>query len=312
VRPGQRRSYGNVGTCCGGTGMENHTKYQDSIYFRAANGSALYVNLYIPSTLNWTEKKFTITQTTNYPGEGRSTLTVNGTGPLDIKLRVPSWVRKGYTVSINGTAQKIDAKPGTYVTLSRPWRTGDRIEIAMPFSFRAERAIDNPAVQSLFYGPTLLAIQHDVAGQDLASALLNLSFYRHMKLDGDLAPAMEQGPAVNHFTTNNFTLAPFYVADPAPAGAEPPPAKPYHIYWRRQEPQIVFGSIDAGVANSTREDKLTFLDVVWDQAPFADHRAFTSVVTRVAMEWEKAGRFSAADRAAVVAAAGKAERDLRT
>ena len=238
-------------------------------------------------------------------------MTVNGSGPLDIKLRVPSWVRKGYTVSVNGTAQKIDAKPGTYVTLSRQWRAGDRIEIAMPFSFRTERALDNPAVQSLFYGPTLLAIQHDVAGQDLASALLSLSFYRHMKLDGDFAPAMEQGPSANHFTTNNYTLAPFYVADPAP-GAEPPPAKPYHIYWRRQEPQVVFGSVDAGVANSAREDKLTFLDVVWDQAPFTDHRAFTAVVTRVAAEWEKAGRFTAQDRTAVIAAAGKAERELRT
>ncbi len=74
----------------------------------------------------------------------------------------------------------------------------------------------------------------------------------------------------------------------------------------------MFGSIDAGVANSAREDKLTFLDVVWDQAPFADHRAFTAAVTRVAAEWEKAGRFSAQERTAVIAAAGKAERDLRT
>jgi DUF1680 family protein len=312
VRPGQRRSYGNVGTCCGGTGMENHTKYQDSIYFRAADNSALYVNLYIPSTLNWAEKKFTITQATNYPGQGASTLTVNGSGPLDIKLRVPSWVRKGYTVRINGTAQKIDVKPGTYVTLSRSWRNGDRIEIAMPFSFRTERAIDDPAVQSLFYGPILLAIQHDQVGQDLKSALLDLSFYRNVKLDGDFAAAMAQGPSVNHFTTDKYTLAPFYVADPAPAGAEAPQqTKPYHIYWRRQEPQIVFGSIDAGVANSAREDKLTFLDVVWDQAPFTDHRAFVAAVTRVAGEWEKAGRFTAQDRSAVVAAAGKAERDLR-
>ena len=169
VRPGQRRSYGNVGTCCGGTGMENHTKYQDSIYFRADDGSALYVNLYIPSTLNWAEKGITITQATNYPLDGASTLTVNGNGALDIKLRVPAWVRKGYTVRINGAVQKIDAKPGTYATLRRQWRTGDRVEIAMPFSFRIERALDDPAVQSIFYGPTLLAVQHDPVGQDLAS-----------------------------------------------------------------------------------------------------------------------------------------------
>jgi hypothetical protein len=133
-----------------------------------------------------------------------------------------------------------------------------------------------------------------------------------VKLDGDLAPAMTSAGVANHFTTDKYTLAPFYVADPAPGqGPEMPPTKPYHIYWRRHEPQIVFGSIDSGVANTAREDKLTFLDVVWDQAPFANHRAFVASVTNVAAEWEKAGRFSAQERGAVVAAAGKAERDLR-
>jgi hypothetical protein len=311
VRPGQRRSYGNVGTCCGGTGMENHTKYQDSIYFRAADDSALYVNLYIASTLTWPDKRFTITQATKFPFEGSSTLTVTGTGPLDIKLRVPVWVRKGYTVSINGAAQRLDAKPGTYVTVSRQWKTGDTIEIAMPFSFRTERALDNPSVQSIFYGPTLLAAQHDVVGKDFESGLINLSFYRYLKLDGDLAPAMAAGPAPLHFTTGGYTLAPFFVADPAPAGAEPPPTKPYHVYVRRHEPQIVFGSIDAGVPNAKREDGLTFLDVLWANAPFTNHRALTSAVGRIAAEWEKAGRFTAQERAAVVTAAGKAEQELR-
>jgi uncharacterized protein len=312
VRPGQRRSYGNVGTCCGGTGMENHTKYQDSIYFRAADDSALYVNLYIASTLTWADKRFTIAQATKFPFEGGSTLTVNGSGPLDIKLRVPAWVRKGYTVKINGAAQKLDARPGTYVTLSRQWKAGDTIEIAMPFSFRTERTIDNPAVQSIFYGPTLLAVQNDVVGKDLETGLINFSFYRHVKLDGDLAPAMTAGAAPLHFTTGGYTLAPFFVADPASqGGAETPPTKPYHVYVRRQEPQIVFGSIDSGVPNKTRDDRLTFLDVLWDEAPFANHRVFTSAVTRIATEWEKAGRFTAQERAAVVSAAGKADRDLR-
>jgi uncharacterized protein len=310
VRPGQRRSYGNVGTCCGGTGMENHTKYQDSIYFRAADDSALYVNLYVASTLTWPEKRFTITQATKYPFEGSSTLTVNGSGPIDIKLRVPTWVRKGYTVQINGAAQRIEAKPGTYVTLSRQWKAGDRIDIGMPFSFRTERALDNPAVQSVFYGPTLLAVQHDVVGKDLETGLINLSFYRHLKLDGDLAPAMTPASAPLHFTTGDYTLAPFFVADPASGEGEMPQTKPYHVYVLRQEPGIVFGSVDSGVPNRAREDRLTFLDVLWDEAPFANHRQFTSAVARIAGEWQKAGRLSAQERTAVVDAAGKAERDL--
>ena len=189
---------------------------------------------------------------------------------------------------------------------------GDTIDIAMPFSFRAERALDNPSVQSIFYGPTLLAVQHDVIGKDLDTGLVNLSFYRHLKLDGDLAPAMMPAAAPLHFTTGGYTMAPFFVADPAPqSGAEVPPTTPYHVYIRRQEPQIVFGSINAGVPNRTREDRLTFLDVLWDQAPFANHREFTNAVGRVAAAWEQAGRLDARERAAVVNAAGKAERDLR-
>ncbi|MFF9036179.1 beta-L-arabinofuranosidase domain-containing protein [Streptomyces sp. NPDC014892] len=54
--PGVVREYGNTGTCCGGTSMENHTKYQDSVYFRSADGGALYVNLYLASTLRWPER----------------------------------------------------------------------------------------------------------------------------------------------------------------------------------------------------------------------------------------------------------------
>jgi DUF1680 family protein len=310
VRPGQRRSYGNTGTCCGGTGMENHTKYQDSIYFRAADDSALYVNLYIASTLTWPEKRFTITQTTNYPYEGRSTLVVDGSGALEVRLRVPAWVRRGYAVSINGAAQRINPRPGAYVTISRQWKPGDKVEIEMPFTFRTERTPDNPAVQAIFYGPTLLAVQHDVVGKDLESGLIDLSFYRHVTLDGDLAAAMTPAGAPLHFTTGAFTLAPFFVADPAPAaapGGPPPPTKPYHVYFRRQEPAIVFGSIDTGVPNRKRADQLTFLDVLWDGAPFESHAEFTRAVTTAAAEWEKAGRLNPKERATIVAAAGRAD-----
>jgi DUF1680 family protein len=314
VRPGQRRRYGNVGTCCGGTGMENHTKYQDSIYFRSEDGSTLYVNLYIGSILRWPDKGFTITQATSYPMEGKSTLTIDGSGPLDIKLRVPAWVRKRYTVKINGAAQRVRATPGTYLTLRRRWSAGDRIDIEMPFTFRVERALDDPAVQSIFYGPTLLAVQHDRVGGDLETGLIKVSFYEHLKLDGDLGRAMKPSGAPLQFTAKGYTLAPFFVADPAASGGgedKPPPTAPYHVYVRRHEPAIRFGSIDSGVPNRTRDDRLTFLDVLWDGAPFATQREFAAAVDRIAAEWQKAGRFTAQERAAIVDAAARAERELR-
>jgi len=328
VQPGQRRSYGNVGTCCGGTGMENHTKYQDSIYFRSVDDSALWVNLYIPSTLRWPDKGFTLTQETGYPHEGASTLVVDGSGNLDLRLRVPAWVRKGYRVRVNGEAQALEAVPGTYVSLKRSWSPGDRIEIDMPFSFRLERAIDDPTVQSLYYGPTLLAAQAEPVGEDLATGLLEVrDLYRYLKLDGDLAPAMSPADQPLHFVLGSLSLAPFFVADPADAAAarqeEPedaqpqgrgrrsPPTQPYHMYFRRSEPRVVFGSVDAGIPNAAGVGGLTFLDTVWDQAPFADHEAFVETVERVAREWQGAGSFTAAQQTAVVDAARRAEADLR-
>lgn len=158
LTPGASRSYGNTGTCCGGTGLENHTKYQDTIYFRSADGGTLWVNLFLASTLTWADKGFVVTQETNYPREDHTRLTVDGRGRLDIKLRVPGWVRRGFFVTVNGVAQDVDATPGSYLTLSRDWEPGDTIEVRMPFSIRIERAIDRPDTQAIFWGPTLLQI----------------------------------------------------------------------------------------------------------------------------------------------------------
>jgi uncharacterized protein len=306
VRPGERRSYGNAGTCCGGTGMENHTKYQDSIYFRSTDDAALYVNLYIPSVLEWREKGFTIEQRTRYPFDGASTLTVTGKGRLAMKLRVPSWVRQGYTVSVNGEAQRIVATPGQYITLDRQWRTGDTIQIAMPLSFRAERTIDDPAVQSVFYGPTLLAVQAPAVGNNLDTGLIDVSLYKNFKLTGDFTSAMT--PVADKpltFSSNGQTWAPFFVADPQ-AGQ----TQPYHVYVRRHEPAIVFGSVDSGVINTKRDDGVTFLDAVWAGAPFADQPRFMAAVEKAAGEWRAANRLTAAEQSTILDAARRAEHDL--
>jgi hypothetical protein len=82
------------------------------------------------------------------------------------------------------------------------------------------------------------------------------------------------------------------------------------MYVRRQEPTIVFGSVDSAIANTKRADGVTFLDAVWAGAPFADHGRFMAAVERVATEWRTAERLTAADQSAIVQAARRAERDL--
>ncbi|WP_233512362.1 beta-L-arabinofuranosidase domain-containing protein [Micromonospora deserti] len=319
LTPGATRSYGNLGTCCGGTGVENHTKYQETIYFKSADGRTLWVNLYAASTLTWAEKGFTITQETNYPRADHTTLTVNGSGPLDIKLRVPGWVQKGFFVTINGATQNVTPKPGSYLTLSRTWTPGDTIEIRMPFSIRIERAPDRPDTQSIFWGPVLMQI----LGNPGVGNYRELSLFRHLKRDGDYSHS-----AITHasttaagdllFTTHGFTLRPYYIGDTQAASS----------YFRRVEPTIVFGSIDTGVPNHKRNDSLpnydipvsgvpspgtdgpTFLDLVWDQAPFANHGQFVSTVTETAEAFVRAGTFTEAEKDLIVSYAAQSNKEL--
>ena len=294
AHPGATRWFGNLGTCCGGTGLENHTKYQDSIYFRSADGTVLYVNLYIASTLRW--EGFTVTQETDFPREQRSTLTVTGRGWLELRLRVPGWVRTGFGVTINGVPQHVRAVPGTYLSLKRRWRPGDRVEIAMPFTLRVERAPDDPAVQSLFYGPLVLPALSD------SRTWRTFSFYRHLKLDGDLGAAITPLGEPNFFTTHDHTLRPLYIGiDDA-----------HHVYFRRVEPTIVFGAVDSGVSNEPLDDEgHSFLDRVWQAAPFPTHARFVHRVRDVSGEWLARGRLTKQDRQTVLTAAVRAEDSLR-
>ncbi|MFC3495570.1 beta-L-arabinofuranosidase domain-containing protein [Glycomyces rhizosphaerae] len=216
VRPGRWRDFGNTGTCCGGTGMENHTKYQDSVYFAAAGDDALYVNLYMPSTLAW--GGVTVVQTTDYPFEGASRLTVRTRrrATFALKLRVPSWAEE-FSVKVNGRTQDLDTAPGAHVTVSRTWRSGDTVDIAMPLLLHTEAALDDPGIESVYCGPTLLAIQHEAVGDDLATGLIDVAV-------GDDLSAFEPTDEPLHFTADGYTFAPFHLGNRAP----------YHLYWRRR------------------------------------------------------------------------------
>ncbi|WP_236067796.1 glycoside hydrolase family 127 protein, partial [Streptomyces brasiliscabiei] len=289
--PGVVREYGNTGTCCGGTGMENHTKYQDSVYFRSADGDALYVNLYLASTLRWPERGLVLDQSSAYPAEGVRTLTFReGGGTFHLRLRVPSWATGGFTVTVNGVRQRVDAVPGSYLTLSRTWRRGDRVGISAPYRLRVERAPDDPTVQSVFLGPLLLVAQSAETG------FRNFSFYKDFTLRGDLADVLRPEGRPLHFTTHGLTLAPFFAGNDLR----------YHAYFRRSEPVVVFGTAASGVPNRARGDGATFLDVLWAQAPFATSEAFVRAVRALAEAWVAEGRFTGAERDAVVAAAVRA------
>jgi hypothetical protein len=119
-------------TCCGGTGSENHVKYQEAAYFVSEN--TLWVGLYMPTTLTWDAKNVKIQQDCLWPAEHSTIRLIQGTGEFSIKLRVPYWATEGFDVKLNGVSIASDYRPSSYVTIpSRRWTSSDVIEVAMPF-----------------------------------------------------------------------------------------------------------------------------------------------------------------------------------
>jgi DUF1680 family protein len=190
LNPGAQKRFGNADlrafTCCNGTALESHTKLQDSIYFRSADDRTLYVNLFVPSTLDWVERKVVVRQRTDFPYADTTRLVIEGRGAFDVRIRVPRWASRGFFVRINGREQAVDAVPGTYLTLRRTWRTHDTIEVRVPFHFYLVPVMDQPNVASLFYGPVLLAAEEAAPRSD----------WRPITLDaGDLAKSVTGDPA---------------------------------------------------------------------------------------------------------------------
>lgn len=143
--------------CCTGTGMENHAKYGDSIYFH--DGDGLFVNLFIASELSWAEKGLKVRQETRFPEESKTTLFFTAAKPVELALhiRVPAWIAKGGFVKVNGQKLAEYASPSSYLTVRRVWKSGDRVEITLPMELRLERLPDRRGVAAFLYGPIVLA-----------------------------------------------------------------------------------------------------------------------------------------------------------
>jgi DUF1680 family protein len=141
--------------CCDGTGVEEYSKLADSIYFHDDDG--VYVNLFIPSRLNWADKGFRLQQTTTFPDEPRTSIRVETAGPMTLHLRIPAWVSGPASVKINGQALEAIASPGSYLSLQRTWQPDDRIELELPMALRLEAMPDDESLRAILFGPLVLA-----------------------------------------------------------------------------------------------------------------------------------------------------------
>lgn len=160
IRPRHYRVYSQPETafwCCVGTGMENPGRYGSFIYSRARDG--IYVNLFIPSELR-VEPGWTLNQTTRFPDEPATRLTVSLDRPLTftLYLRHPAWVDSdSLRIRINGVPLDRDSVPSSWVQVRRLWRDGDIVEMDLPMRTTVERLPDGSDWAALLHGPIVLA-----------------------------------------------------------------------------------------------------------------------------------------------------------
>jgi DUF1680 family protein len=168
MRPGHYRTYSSDTEdfwCCTDTGMENHAKYGELIY--AHLGKQLWIDLLVPSELEWAEQDVKLRLDTRFPEDGKATITVSSKEPreLRIAIRCPGWLQPGaMKLAINGAAQRLRPKPGSYAVLDRTWKTGDRINIEWPLTLRTELLPGSQEWIAVLWGPVVLAGELGTAG----------------------------------------------------------------------------------------------------------------------------------------------------
>src|SRR6478735_2719289 len=163
LRMGTKKEFSdpvNTFTCCVGSGMENHTKYTEGIYYEGKDGS-LFVNLFIGSELNWKDKGVKVKQETAFPESNKTSITVQTTKPktFTIKVRQPRWSKDVLQFAVNGSPFTGKLESNGYWSLNRKWSDNDKVEITLPAHIYSETMPDNQNRVALLYGPIVLAGQ---------------------------------------------------------------------------------------------------------------------------------------------------------
>ena len=161
MRPGHYRMYSSIQHsmwCCVGSGIENHSKYGELAYTR--KGDELWVNLFIPSELEWPEKGWQLEAQTQFPDDSKVTINLSTTGkarPFTLHLRKPSWLAGDMQLRINGKAVNAQDNDDGFVTLNHTWQDGDKIQFSLPARPTVEQLPDGQDYYSVIYGPVVLA-----------------------------------------------------------------------------------------------------------------------------------------------------------
>lgn len=172
---GKKVWYGQKWPCCSGTFPQLAADYHISTYLRSLDG--VYVNLFTPSTVQWTEGsgKCGLTQETKFPFDNKITIRVSASQPKEFTMyvRIPGWASANPVLMVNGKRVPPPVEPGTFASIRRNWQDGDRVDLELPMPLRLEEVDANhPNAVALLQGPLVLMAIADTQPSFEQKALL--------------------------------------------------------------------------------------------------------------------------------------------
>lgn len=292
MRPGHYRVYSQPETsfwCCVGSGMENHAKYNELIYAHTAN--ELYVNLFIPSKVNWQQRGVVLSQQTRFPDEETTTLTIDAVKKADftLKVRYPVWVApNAMVVTVNGEKVNYNAQPASFIAIKRKWKKGDKITVTLPMRTTTEQMPGGTDYVAVLHGPIVLAAKtgtsdltgiyaDDSRGGHIANGkkypVQNMPLF--VSANANIAQQIKAVPGKNFTYTASeliypenaraLELIPFFRLHDAR----------YVIYWRQLSPEKLQAEQQRTAEEEAAKQKLDAitLDMVTagEQQPESDH-----------------------------------------
>jgi uncharacterized protein len=143
--------------CCSGTLPQVVADYWINGYFHEPG--AVWVNLYLPSVLRWSEgeTKVEMELEGTYPEtpEVRLRMKTSHTVSFALNLRIPAWA-EGASLEVNGKPVRLAVVAG-FATVRRKWRTGDTVELQLPMKPRFEVLDEaHPDTVGVLFGPRVL------------------------------------------------------------------------------------------------------------------------------------------------------------
>lgn len=190
-------------------------------YVYAVKDRNVYVNLFLSNTgkLKVDGRNVTLSQETDYPWEGRITLTIdrNNAGLFALKIRVPGWMKgetvpsdlysysdkgnKEYSITVNGERMgQLDADG--YYTIERKWKKNDRIAIDFPMEPRSVQAHQKVAADrgsiAVERGPLVYCAEFADNDFDVINLLMPLNPTFNV-CDGKITATDDKGTTTAHY-----------------------------------------------------------------------------------------------------------------